>query len=391
MSKKIAIISFFHSEASLCLAKYIAQQGVYTDFYFITDILKDNGIVPGFQYRNVKKHLGLTLLTSYNIPAISNYTKSLPIQFYLLRILSFSPKLFIINKIALLYTIRKIKKRHYDAINIIGQHPLVEIIHNSLRTENIIHSFHEIGSHQEKKTTTSLLNRVIEDKSKVILHSKSTYERFIAIPNAKNVKSRVIPFGKFETLLLYEKKVPLNLSIDVSKITFLFYGFIQPYKGLDLLKESVKLLNEYKTQFNLIIAGAGIDSNLTYFSAQNNCLVINRFLSNNEIMALNRLSSIILLPYKSASQSGIIPTSFMLGKPIIATKVGALGESIKNEVNGLLVSPNNPYEFSEAMKRIIQDSSLLKKLTAGALRFGSNDEFDWNNIAKETLHFFFTN
>lgn len=72
MSKKIAIISFFHSEASLCLAKYIAQQGVYTDFYFITDILKDNGIVPGFQYRNVKKHLGLTLLTSYNIPAISN-------------------------------------------------------------------------------------------------------------------------------------------------------------------------------------------------------------------------------------------------------------------------------------------------------------------------------
>ena len=390
MLKKIAIISFFHSEASLCLAKYIAKQGIYTDFYFITDILKDNGVVPGFQYKNVKKRLGLTLLTSYNIPAISNYTEKLPIQFYLFRILSFSPKLFIFNKIILIHTLKKIKKQHYDAINIIGQHPLVEIIHNYLRTENIIHSFHEIGSHQEKKETTSLLTRVIEDKSKVILHSKSTYERFINIPNAKNVKSIIIPFGKFETLLLYEKKIPFNLSIDVSKITFLFYGFIQPYKGLDLLKKSVELLKDYQTKFNLIIAGAGTDPHLAYFSKKNNCLVLFRFVSNNEIMALNRLSNIIVLPYKSASQSGIIPTSFMLGKPIIATKVGALGESIKNEINGLLVPPNNPYEFSEAMKRVIQDAPLLKKLTVGALRFGTNDEFDWNNIAKKTLHFFST-
>lgn len=44
---------------------------------------------------------------------------------------------------------------------------------------------------------------------------------------------------------------------------------------------------------------------------------------------LNDISDVVLLPYKTASQSGIIPTSFIFGNPVIATKVGALVEPFK--------------------------------------------------------------
>ena len=197
-----------------------------------------------------------------------------------------------------------------------------------------------------------------------------------------------IPIGKLETLLLYRKKVNLKLHLNLSRTTFLFYGFIVPYKGLDLLKEAIENLQDYETEYNLIIAGGGYDPTISFFESKKNCQVINRFLTNEEMMYLNEVSSAIVMPYKSASQSGIILTSFMLGKPIIATKVGALVETITDHYNGLLVEPNNPIFFSNAMRKLICDKSLLKNLHIGAKHFGQNDEYDWNNIALKTLDFY---
>ena len=180
----------------------------------------------------------------------------------------------------------------------------------------------------------------------------------------------------------------MNVKVNRNKITFLFYGFIKPYKGLDLLKEAHVLLRNISDQYNLIIAGAGTDVMLSYFRAEENVEIINRFLSDSEISYLNEIADVVLLPYKSASQSGIVPTSFMYGNPIIATNVGALGENIKDGVNGLLVKTNSSEAFANAMRQVI-DKKILSKLKLGALQFGHDDEYDWNNIAKRTLDFYF--
>lgn len=112
-------------------------------------------------------------------------------------------------------------------------------------------------------------------------------------------------------------------------------------------------------------------------------------MSDGEISYLNKIADVVLLPYKTASQSGIVPTSFMYGNPIIATNVGALGENIKNGINGLLVSPDDSSGFANAMRKVVEDPSLIQKLKSGALSFGHGDEYDWNNIAKKTLDFYF--
>lgn len=390
--KKIAIIAFYHSEASLCLAKYLAMNSkkkACVDFYYITDLLRDKGYVSGFEYFNASKKLGIQKLDADIIPEIYNDSKDLHLQYFLLRILSFSSKLLILNKLIFRLTLNRIKKQHYDAINVIGQHPWVVIIHDVLKNENLIHTFHEVGSHQTGKLLTPLMDRVISDASKVILPSKATYYRFNQIPNANRAVSKMIPIGKLETLLLYEKDVDLSVNVDISKPTFLFYGYIKPYKGLRLLLDAYKRLEGEYEKFNLIIAGGGYDENIAYFKTMKNCVVINRFLTNEEMMKLNRLSCAILLPYKSASQSGIVLTSFMYGKPVIATKVGALIETVSDEINGLLVEPDDAEGFAKAMIRLIKDNTLLKKLQNGAFHFGLNDQFDWTGIADETFDFYF--
>lgn len=389
--KKVAIISFFHPEASICLAKYVAKQNVFVDFYYITDYIRDKGYVPGFEYRKVKRKIGICKLNKNVIPEIYDYTNNLPISFYLLRILSFSKKIAFINKIIIRKSAQNIKSKQYNAINIIGQHPWVKYIHQALLGENIIHTFHEIGSHQDGKITTELVNMVIQNNSKVILPSCSTYQRYVSIEGSNKVFSHIIPIGKFETIPLYDKNTNLSLPLNLSIPTFLFYGYIKPYKGLDLLAKVHYFLKELHKDFNIIIAGDGYDENLEYFKKQNNCYVINRFLKNEEMIYLNRISTSIILPYKTASQSGIVVNSFLFGKPIIATKVGALGEYIKNGYNGLLVEPNNPEEFANAIKRIVNNPHLLKELEQGAMCFGVDDEYNWSYIAQKTIDVYFDN
>ena len=112
------------------------------------------------------------------------------------------------------------------------------------------------------------METVIRDKSKVILPSKSTLDRFRTLDKNGNCLSEYIPFGKFETLMLYRKPTELNIQFNNDSPIFLFYGFIKPYKGLDLLKRACEILNNRKVDFNLIVAGSGDESKPYHFIQQ---------------------------------------------------------------------------------------------------------------------------
>jgi len=387
--KRIAIISFYHTESSLCLAKYLAEQGVEVDYFAIAVYIHDCGWQSGFEYPRASRRLGLHRLTAQEVPELYEYSKGLPVQYHLIRLFWHSEIARCINHFIWQRVFSYIRKQHYEAIDIVGQKPWIKIIHDGLSGENLVHTLHEVGSHQDGIATNSLMETLIKDKTPLVFHSQSTADRFLNIPGSECNRIAVIPFGKFETSLLYERAVEINHGMDLTKPTFLFYGIIKPYKGLDILAKSMKLLSKDHDKFNLIVAGDGMDSNIPYFESLNNCYVLNRFLSNEEMMELNKICSAVVLPYHTASQTGIIPTCFLYGKPVIATSVGAFVESVRNGYNGLLVEKDNPQAFAEAMKRCYEGPSLLTTLSHGAKNYGNGDAFDWRIIAQQTLRFIF--
>lgn len=386
----IAIISFFHLEASICLAKAIAEQGVDVDFYFIADIHHDSGKQPGISYVGASKFPGSHRLNPKTIPEIYRFTKGLPISFNIIRIASYHMKATVVNKMILRSVFKYIRRKHYEAINVVGQWRWVDFIHEQLKCENLIHTFHEVGSHSDGVATNPLMELIIKDRSKVILLSKSTYNRFMSIPGADKCKVTMTSMGTFQTLLLFNDRdnIKIDLPIEKSKTTFLYYGYIKDYKGLGLLLKACTILENKRNDFNLIVAGAGHDDSLCEFEKKENCYVINRFLSDEEMIYLNEIADVVVLPYKSASQTGIVPTSFMFGNPVISTKVGALTEVIIDHKNGLLVEPCDAEGFANAMHLLITDSDLLKSLSMGANSFGHGDDYDWKNIAIKTLEFY---
>lgn len=153
---------------------------------------------------------------------------------------------------------------------------------------------------------------------------------FVRKRYCKNV--HVIPHASFS---YYVKQEDTVKSI---KKTIGFLGRIEPYKGLDILIDAFSQLDD---QYRLIIAGSGNIDSVTYKKIIDNPRVelINRYIKDEEFSDLISRMDFVVLPYKRASQSGVIPLVFAHGKPVIVTNVGALNEQVPKGT-GLVTEPN---------------------------------------------------
>lgn len=131
------------------------------------------------------------------------------------------------------------------------------------------------------------------------------------------------------------------LGLDPGKRTLLFFGLIRDYKGLDLLIDALPLLGE---EYQLVIAGESYGSFEKYQAqiAASGCAdrihIFNRYIDDEEVPQFFSAADLCVLPYKSATQSGITAISLHFDLPVVATPVGGLAESIEKPGIGLMTS-----------------------------------------------------
>ena len=123
-----------------------------------------------------------------------------------------------------------------------------------------------------------------------------------------------------------------QLNLDPDKKTLLFFGLIRDYKGLDLLIEAVNQLDD---SYQLIIAGESYGSFDKYKEQIKNTTnpdrykVFNRYISDNEVPLFFSAADVCILPYRSATQSGITSIAYHFELPLLATRTGGLAETIE--------------------------------------------------------------
>src|SRR5690606_34079339 len=134
--------------------------------------------------------------------------------------------------------------------------------------------------------------------------------------------------------------------IQTSKInvhpTLLFFGMIKPYKGLDILLNALPLIQKEIPDIRLVIAGSVYKDRELYERMIADLRLADvvetrfRYVKDEEVQELFRKSDICVLPYKTATQSGVIATSYSYDTPVIASDVGGLGEYIDDGKTGAL-------------------------------------------------------
>jgi D-inositol-3-phosphate glycosyltransferase len=95
-------------------------------------------------------------------------------------------------------------------------------------------------------------------------------------------------------------------------------------------------------------------------------------------------SAVVNVPYYEPF--GIVPLEAMAcGVPVVVSAVGGLCESVVDGATGLHVAAGDPVELSEALRRLLDDDVLRRRLgRAGARR--ARDCYGWPDIAARTAH-----
>jgi glycosyltransferase involved in cell wall biosynthesis len=165
---------------------------------------------------------------------------------------------------------------------------------------------------------------------------------------------------------------------------FLFFGRIRAYKGLDLLRDAMRHLHLTHPDATLRVVGEGdIEAAAPGLSAMPGVTVEPRWVADNDIPALVGTAHAVVLPYREASQSGVLPIALACGVPVVATPVGGLAEQLRDGETGLLAAAATPEALAEAMARMM-DPGLHARLAKGALRHG-DELMDWEAQAATLL------
>lgn len=143
-------------------------------------------------------------------------------------------------------------------------------------------------------------------------------------------------FGEKEDRNLAHEK----LGLDPQMKTLLFFGLIRDYKGLDLLIEAFGFL---PGNFQLVIAGEVYGKEGEYqkqikeSKAHDRIIFHNKYINDEMVRWYFSAADVCVLPYRSATQSGITAVSFHFEVPVVATNVGGLKENIESIEAGVVV------------------------------------------------------
>lgn len=153
-------------------------------------------------------------------------------------------------------------------------------------------------------------------------------------------------------------------------VRFLFFGRLRAYKGLDLLRDAFRVMREAHPEARLRIVGEGDAEALAPgLGALAGTQVETRWVGEAEIPALIRDADVLVLPYREASQSGVIPLAFALGVPAVVTPVAGLVEQVTDGVSGAVAAAVTAEALADAMSRAC-DATTRARLAAGAAARG---------------------
>lgn len=145
-----------------------------------------------------------------------------------------------------------------------------------------------------------------------------------------------------------------QLGIAAKRI-ILFFGYIRRYKGLHVLLEAMGMLKD--TGVKLLAVGECYDDEQLYrtqiekLQLQDTVTLHTDYVPNDRVGVYFSAADAVVLPYTSATQSGIAQIAYNFNKPVIATRVGGLAEVVIDGKTGIVFPPGDPKELVDAIKR----------------------------------------
>lgn len=162
----------------------------------------------------------------------------------------------------------------------------------------------------------------------------------------------------------------------------LFFGFVRRYKGLEVLIEALPRVLA-RRPVTLVVAGEfyepvePIKARIRALGLGERIRLHDRYVPDEEVGDLVAAADCVVLPYRSATQSGVVLVAYAGGCPVISTAVGGLPEVVEQGVTGFLVPPEDPAALADAILEFFDRGGRPAFETAVAKKAA---EYSWNRV-----------
>ncbi len=248
--------------------------------------------------------------------------------------------------------------------------PVVAVVHNP--------SDHDAGP-QQRLAARSVLGRCQALFAHASLLERTLAEAYPIVPTA----SYPIPPTAISVLPKRDEARDA-LGLPGRRRVALFLGMIRPYKGVDLLLEAFAGLHA-DSDWLLVVAGepwgalgGALERQARRLGIEDRVRWRLGWVPEAEVPTLLAAVDVVVLPYRSGSQSAVAPLALGAGVPVLSTAVGGLPEVVRHGVNGWLVAPNSVAELADALEKL--DRSRLAALAERASE--NRDRLTWNGYAE---------
>ena len=271
-------------------------------------------------------------------------------------------------------------KNHFDLVHLTWPANIYEMVLYFMRKKMIL-TVHDPFPHTGLDTWIVRLRRKIAFKlvPLFIILNKAQKEKFLSFYHLS--PSQVI--GSSLSCYCYLKYVTPNMGSVPQGKYILFVGKISRYKGLDYLLPAMIKIHEKFPDVKLVIAGSGkYYFDISKYKELSYIDIRNRFITDEELVALIKNSLFLVCPYTDATQSGVIMSSFAFNTPVVATRVGGLPEMLSEDKFGVLVREKNVDSLVTGICSLLEDENRINILRKNISEsYDNKGALSWYSIA----------
>ena len=240
--------------------------------------------------------------------------------------------------------------------------PCYKLLEMCLGRQNIVFVCHNVFPHERFPMDKFLTKWVLKNGSHFIVHAREEAEELKKIK--KNPDYVVTPhptYNMFRFENLTKEQARERLGIPASQKILLFFGFVREYKGLKHLLRALPQMTEKLDDVQLWVVG-DFDGDKEKYEAlieengiEKQVKMIDGYTPDKEVEKYFAASNLVVLPYESATQSGIVQIAFGFTKPVVVTRVGGLPDVVEDGKTGYVVEPCNPQALAEGVIRFFEE------------------------------------
>ena len=258
---------------------------------------------------------------------------------------------------------------------------LVDLCHETRR-----HSWPKEGVPRQNPVLRWSLGRAFRAMDAIlVLGDRTREDMHVVWPGLRRVE--VIPHG--DESVFATATVP---SVQTTDPRVLFFGTLAAYKGIDVLLDAWVEVRRRHPTAELVVAGApGGDVDVPELQrrtrAMDGVTLHVGYVPMPDVPALFGAARVVVVPYVSASQSGIVHLAHTFGRPVVATAVGDIPDVVVDGVTGVLVPPKDPHALAGGLEPLLADAAHAARLgDAGRSRLAA--AASWTSVARRVAQIY---